>query len=395
MNGGKTRVLIFTLEIWHMIARLPKVLRQAGFEVAALCPPDSFLTATRHLDELFLCRSQRHGEWISQQLATVVEKWKPQFVIAGDDRAVLFIRRLLAAHHSGQLPLPPGMLEILRRSFGNFDWLAEATSKRLTVQCAQRLGIKTPRFACVESVEAAVKQAQSMSWPVALKRSTAWGGSGITFCHNETEVKATFHKYREAGTWVGALKARYLQMRGWGLGPGWLPADHAVTVNEVIHGKPAMTAVAAADGNVLMHVSAQAEHCFPTPHSPSSVVRFIDHPGMAAAAEKMTRHWQVSGLLGFDFMLDAQGEAYLIECNPRPICITTQGQFSGRELCLAWYNHFAGLPAVAPGPLHHEVVAHFPQEWRRDANSPYLSQSCHDVPWDDPELLRKLAMEYR
>ena len=33
------------------------------------------------------------------------------------------------------------------------------------------------------------------------------------------------------------------------------------------------------------------------------------------------------------------------------------------------------------------TVALFPQEWARNAESPYLTNAYHDVPWDDPDLL--------
>jgi hypothetical protein len=35
-----------------------------------------------------------------------------------------------------------------------------------------------------------------------------------------------------------------------------------------------------------------------------------------------------------------------------------------------------------------DVVALFPQEWMRDPASPYLTNAFHDVPWDDPALIR-------
>jgi hypothetical protein len=35
-----------------------------------------------------------------------------------------------------------------------------------------------------------------------------------------------------------------------------------------------------------------------------------------------------------------------------------------------------------------DTVAFFPSEWRRDPESPYLVDGYHDVPWDDPALLR-------
>ena len=36
-----------------------------------------------------------------------------------------------------------------------------------------------------------------------------------------------------------------------------------------------------------------------------------------------------------------------------------------------------------------DVIALFPQEWLRDSTSKFLSTGYHDVPWDEPALLRE------
>jgi hypothetical protein len=41
------------------------------------------------------------------------------------------------------------------------------------------------------------------------------------------------------------------------------------------------------------------------------------------------------------------------------------------------------------------VVAHFPHETMRDPASPYLTTATHDVPRDDPGLLRRLSEGYK
>jgi hypothetical protein len=34
------------------------------------------------------------------------------------------------------------------------------------------------------------------------------------------------------------------------------------------------------------------------------------------------------------------------------------------------------------------TIALFPREWLRDPASPWLTEAFHDVPWDDPEVVR-------
>jgi hypothetical protein len=390
MSDKRPKLLIVALDNWHSIARLPRTLQRAGFEVAALCCPNSFLASTRYLDQCFSLRSKRLGSRICRQVADILTRWQPQMVVPGDDRTVLFFQGMLQLHREGKLQLAPALLEILRFSFGNFNWPAEATSKHLTLQRANKLGIKTPRFACAHSLDDAVSLADEMGWPVVVKKSTGWGGGGVAFCDNKLQVETTYRKYSEAARWKGRVKLRIIQLRGWSLGTAWHPADRSVTINEAIRGEPAMIAVAAINGKVLSHVTAIKVECSPQLRGPSSVVRFIQHSGISQAVEKLVGQWGATGLLGFDYMLAANGEASLIECNPRPISLTHIGCLSGCDPVLALHHHLTGLEIPAPSAPHHAVVVHFPNEWRRDPQSHYLVNAWHDVPWDDPGLLEKL-----
>jgi hypothetical protein len=58
------------------------------------------------------------------------------------------------------------------------------------------------------------------------------------------------------------------------------------------------------------------------PQGPARSVRIIEHPEMAEAARRLVADLQLSGFCGFDFILAPNGEARLIELNPRvtPTC---------------------------------------------------------------------------
>ncbi|MBU6410406.1 MAG: hypothetical protein KGR98_08455 [Verrucomicrobia bacterium] len=395
MSNVRPRALIVALEAWPVIARLPRALQRSGFGVAALCHRHSFLAATRYLDQLFSLRSQCSGGAVRRSLAETINEWKPQVIIPGDDRTVLFFQRMVQLHQSGERTLPPKVSEALQLSFGNFDWLAEATSKLRTLQRAQALGLKTPGLARSDSVEEAVSQAKKLGWPVVLKKSTSWGGGGVVFCDNERQVAAAFAKFNESNLPHGRPGAGLVPKPGRAPDVERFPADATVTVNEAVRGKAAMIAVAAAAGKVLAHAAAIKEQCHPAPTGPPSVVRLVRHSGMLQTAKRLIGHWGATGLISFDFMLTAEGEASLIECNARPICLSHMGEWSGRDLCLALHHHFAGLEIPKPSKPRHEVVALFPREWRRDPRSRYLIEARHDVPWDDPGLVGKLIQDWR
>ena len=196
----------------------------------------------------------------------------------------------------------------------------------------------------------------------------------------------------DALRWENKLKARVSfwreKFRGRMMERRWLPSDPSITVSQFIAGQCANSLTAAFGGRMLAALTAVKEQSFPDEKGPSSVVRFVHNEEMRRASERMVNHWRLTGLIGFDFMLDAAGQAWLIECNPRPTQIAHLGARVGEDICLALHRGLAGgrelLRPAAPMEL---TVAHFPKETWRDPNSPYFASAFHDVPWDDPDLL--------
>jgi hypothetical protein len=110
---------------------------------------------------------------------------------------------------------------------------------------------------------------------------------------------------------------------------------------------------------------------------------------MSDAVEKMVRRMGLSGLCGFDFMLEAStGNAYLIEINPRATQVGHIALGAGRDLPAALYGAITGQPSrVMPAVTTNDTIALFPHEWARDPQSEFLRTGYHDVPWGTPELV--------
>jgi len=111
---------------------------------------------------------------------------------------------------------------------------------------------------------------------------------------------------------------------------------------------------------------------------------------MSNTAETMVHELNLSGLLGFDFMLEAHtGNAYLLEINPRATQVGHLMLGPGRDLPAALCAAVSGDPLRAhPAVTENDTISLFPQEWIRDPASEFLRSSYHDVPWDEPELVR-------
>jgi len=227
-------------------------------------------------------------------------------------------------------------------------------------------------------------------FPVVLKRSFGSGGNGVYICHNEAEaakVMARWHRKQKLSDQVSLWREEF---RGRQMERSWLPSDQSLTVSQFIAGECATLLAAVVDGRMLAALTAVKVQAFPDENGPSSVLRFVRVEAMRRTAETMLGHWRLTGLIGFDFILDAAGQAWLLECNPRPTPISHLGGRVGENLCAALH---AGLTGTALPPAAREnglQVAQFPSELWRDPKSPYLATAFHDVPVNDPDLLNVL-----
>jgi hypothetical protein len=89
---------------------------------------------------------------------------------------------------------------------------------------------------------------------------------------------------------------------------------------------------------------------------------------------------------------EASGLAYLIELNPRPTPICHLGGAFGDDLCGALWEKITGSsPRTALQRAEGRRVALFPQEWIRRADSPHIERAFHDVPWQEPLLMKMLS----
>jgi hypothetical protein len=62
---------------------------------------------------------------------------------------------------------------------------------------------------------------------------------------------------------------------------------------------------------------------------------------------------------------------------------------AGRDIPAALCSAVSGEPVRVSSPItEKDTIALFPQEWIRDSASPYLRSAYHDVPWEEPELIR-------
>jgi hypothetical protein len=110
---------------------------------------------------------------------------------------------------------------------------------------------------------------------------------------------------------------------------------------------------------------------------------------MTNTAKVLVKRLNLSGIVGFDFMLDSANRAWLIEMNPRVIPISYVG--CSTDLSAALYSKAAGIGVrsqlvTGDGKL----IALFPQELEHCLHSEFISLGYDDVPWEEPKLVLAL-----
>ncbi|MBI5711135.1 MAG: hypothetical protein HZC42_12670 [Candidatus Eisenbacteria bacterium] len=400
-----TRVLIFALEShWVGIPRLPKALREAGFEVAALCPRSSYLSLTRFLDQRFDLESTRPGMALLGELARTLADWEPRLVVPGDDATVAFLHRVCERWLDGRLreALPEPAARVLLASLGDPERHDETLNKSASQRAAAELGVPVPPQTAVRDVASALDFALRVGWPVVLKRPFGTGGAGLTLCHDEPGLMRAVEEALVRGAahhpLVGAIPdlaraprqvKRYV--RHLLEDPQALAAPQpqdGVSLQRFLDGTPAMYALAALEGRILAGFAALKVRVHPPVTGPSSVVRFFDHVGMAATAAALIRRFRFNGFASLDFVIEPGSDrAVFLECNARPSPVSHLGALAGPDLCRALHDGLEGREPAPSPPVREQTVALYPQEMRRDPQSPFLRECLHDVPEDDPELL--------
>lgn len=382
------RLLIVAVQDWVGIARMPRALRDAGFEVAVLAPRGSYLTKTRYAARWYpmpLLPLRWDGAVIH-----AIHEWQPVAVIPGDDLATQLLHRL----RDRAPPRAPEVARVLDISLGG----ARALHKGHVQQIAQQLGLPIPPQAPVHRPEDALRFSHAWGFPCVLKQPYGFGGLGVHVCDSVAALEGKLRRFfpSRPRRLLNYLASAWVRLLPAGVEPAPWPQLPLVArdlqIQRFIPGAPALYCMSALRGLVLAGFAARKERVHPTPSGPSTLVYILDHPEMAQAAAAMASQLQCSGFASFDFILEAgSGRPYLLECNPRPVPVTHLGRLVGADLCAALYQQLASGRPPQQGPVKSLEVALFPQEWRRDPSSPALGAAYHDVPWDDPALLRALV----
>jgi len=369
------KVLLVTSVMWATAARLAAAFADCGWRIDVLAPPGHAAGKSRHLGTF-----HPYQPWGPQFiLQRVIETAEPDLIVPCDDRALrqLLALRAITAETAGTLA----------RSLGETRTYPILLSRSQSLEAGRALGIAVPLTIAVSNPQALEQAVAETGFPAAIKLDGSWGDDGIVIANDVAEARAAFRKLSHLASPLGKA-VRALRRRDAGYWWDILqPGPTGICVQRVIAGHNATCSVAAWNGDVVGALCADvvaARGSF----GPPSVLRITDAPDMIDAACEIVAKFGLSGLHGLEFIRGEDGSLYLTEITPYATQNAHLTLGPERDLIAALTRAATGNSRPArPTVTDRDLIALFPQEWLRDAQSPYLHQAYHDAPWEDTAVL--------
>ncbi|ROH91067.1 hypothetical protein ED208_08870 [Stagnimonas aquatica] len=346
------RVLLLALrDDWLGPPRLAGALREAGLAVAAVCPSEGPMAVSAALEQRYLFSRQQPPTLPLLQQA--FEDWQPARVLPMDDAAVLLLRRLMQM----QPPLPATQQALLSaggaRPVEQSDWL----DKHCGNTRARDLGLAVPDWQLLPPGSTRLEPLQRLGFPLLAKPAVGYGGVGLRRIERAEQLQE--------------LRA---SPRAW-------------LLQREVSGGTWACGFYAEQGRLLAALCAEKERVHPSPYGPSSRLRVCAQPALRAATAQLLAANHYTGFGSLDAQIDAQGQFWFLELNPRPSPFLHLGARAGPDPAAALAATLRGED-YSESPLRRPSwsVALYPQERLRDPHGQEAGLADWDIPDGDPPL---------
>jgi hypothetical protein len=379
----RPKALIATTSCWVPTARLAIALYNAGFVVTAVCPPRHPMRKTGAVPGTYPYR----GLAPLASFKSAIVAAKPDIIVPGDDRATQHLHELynrVERDASAGKAIRP----LIERSLGDAQGFPLVYARSALIALAQEQGVRAPLTEVMRNNVELKAWLTRNGLPTVLKADRSFGGFGVRVVQTMSDAHRALRKLGSPPLLARAVKRALLDRDATLVWPTVLRHRPVVNAQAFVPGEDANSTVVCWKGRVLASLHFDVlEKAYPS--GPATVLRLIDDPDMAMAAERIARRLKLSGIYGFDFVREAStGKAQLIEMNARATQVGHLALGPGRDLAAALYAAVAGEELQAgPKITNSDTIALYPQEWIRDPDSPFLRSGYHDVPWDAPDLV--------
>jgi hypothetical protein len=359
-------------------------LVSSGCTVDAVCPPRHPICKTSAVRRTH----SYHGLVPLMSFRRAIAATRPDLIIPCDDLATIHLHdlyyRALRNGKAGE-----SACALIERSMGAPASFPFVYARTAFIEMAKEENIRVPLSEVIKHKADLENSITRLGFPVVLKADGTSGGDGVRIVHNLREAEHGLRELAAPPLLARAVKRAAIDQDMTLVWPSLLRRQFLVTAQAWVSGQEATSAVACWKGVVLASVQFEVLNKQDA-GGPSTVLRRIDNAEMSTAAVKMVKRLALSGLHGFDFMLEAETDnAYLIEINPRATQVGHLTLGPGHDIPAAITAALSGEAIqTAPKVTQNDTIALFPQEWIRNPESPYIRSGYHDVPWEEPELVR-------
>jgi glutathione synthase/RimK-type ligase-like ATP-grasp enzyme len=284
--------------------------------------------------------------------------------------------------------------DLIERSLGSSAGFTATRDKSHFLALAKLEGLRCPETIVVPATSTFKSAPAELTYPVVVKADHSDGGRCVRIVQRDADLRSVVWELQTPNTWRG--RRFFGAMLGSEtLSPLTLALRRTISLQEYVAGRPGNRAVICWNGKVLAGISVEAVEVTHD-RGPASVIKLIDHPEMAMACERMVKRLRLSGFVGFDFIIDSANQAWLLEINPRVTPISHLNLADGTNFAGALFTQMKKQPPRSSlPPIDRDLIALFPNEIARSPSSPYLLSCQHDVPWEEPELVRGVLNQMR
>ena len=373
-----SKLLLVTTEKWVSTARLAMAFVECGCEVEVCCRGGHPVLTTK----AFSRRYSFNPAGGVKSIEVAMRASRPELIVCCDETA---LGMMMAVH----VRCDAAMREVIERSVGDAKGLETALARSVLMRMAREEGVGTPATADVATVGDVEAQIAAMGLPLVMKADGSAGGRGVRILKNAGDA-ATYLRRLHGPMGVARTANRVLMEKDWVPMARFLRREKFVVCAQefISSGREANMAVLSWRGEVLAMVCLEVVECWRV-GGPSSVLRVIENEEMKTAARKLLKRMGFTGFCGFDFIFSAEGRPLLLEMNARPTQVCHLALGAGKDLVAAMVGALRGDAVLEREAVAEKgLIALFPQEWQRDARSKYLREAYHDVPWEEPELVK-------
>jgi carbamoylphosphate synthase large subunit len=310
-------------------------------------------------------------------------------VLPCDELARLQLQRL----HREALLLNTEPAQFLRdsieRSLGDPAGYPVIESRSSFLALAAEEGIPVAETLPLASIDDLQDWLAQQSLPAVLKADETSGGEGVEIVETPGQARRAFRSLRAPLATAVVAKRTLIDHDPNLVGPWLRQREREVSIQSFVRGSDANIAVACWQGEVLAGISVEVMRSGFS-KGPSAIVRILPDGPMLRAAKNIVRRLGVSGMCGLDFMVEEKSAIpHLIEINARATQTGHLPLGPSHDLPAALFAAMSGKPPREREPMiQNDIVALFPLAWQSAPTSPLLKSGFHDVPWEEPRLVR-------